>query len=86
MLRVAQIYYYFVVDSDLTDVELNALKMVADTKRPIILVVNKADQYNEKEVLQLRTIIRKRITGIIAPENIVFTAASTQSTDCDYGG
>ena len=66
----------FVIDSDLTDVELNALKMVADTNRPIILVVNKADQYNEEEVLQLRTIIRKRVSGIIAAENIVFSAAS----------
>jgi len=66
----------FVIDSDLTDVELNALKIVADTKRPIILVVNKADQYNQEEMLQLRTIIKKRVLGIIAPENIIFTAAS----------
>ena len=66
----------FVVDSDLTDVELNALKIVAKTQRPIILIINKADQYNEDEILQLRTIIRKRVSGIIAPENIVFTAAS----------
>lgn len=66
----------FVVDSDLTDVELKALQTVAEAKRPIILVVNKADQYNEKELRQLRTIIRERVTGIIAPENIVFAAAS----------
>ena len=66
----------FVVDSDLTDVELKALNTVAEAKRPIILVVNKADQYNESELLQLRTIIRERVAGIIAPENIVFTAAS----------
>ncbi len=74
----------FVVDSDLTDVELNALKMVADTQRPIILVVNKADQYNEDEVLQLRTIIRKRVKGIIAPENIVFSAASPSKQTVVY--
>ena len=74
----------FVVDSDLTDVELNALKTVADTKRPIILVVNKADQYNEDEILQLRTIIRKRTSGIIAPENIVFTAASPSKQTVIY--
>ena len=40
----------FVVDSDLTEVELAALKAVADTQRPIILVVNKSDQYNENEI------------------------------------
>ena len=66
----------FVVDSDLTDVELKALKIVTKTQRPVILVVNKSDQYNEEEILQLRTIIRKRVSGLIAPENIVFTAAS----------
>lgn len=66
----------FVVDSDLTEVELAALKIVADTQRPIILVVNKADQYNEEEIFELRTIIRKRVKGLIAPANIVFTAAS----------
>ena len=65
----------FVIDSDLTDVELAALKTVAETQRPIILVVNKSDQYNENEILELRSIIRKRVDGIIASNNIVFTAA-----------
>lgn len=74
----------FVIDSDLTDVELNALKMVAATNRPIILVVNKADQYNEDEILQLRTIIRNRVSGLIAPENIVFTAASPSKQTVIY--
>jgi len=55
----------FVVDSDLTDIELTALKTVADTQRPIILVVNKADQYNENEILELRTIIKQRVKNII---------------------
>ncbi len=74
----------FVVDSDITDVELNALKLVAETQRPIILVVNKADQYNEDEILQLRNIIRKRVKGIISPENIVFTAASPSKQTVIY--
>jgi len=65
----------FVIDSDLTDVEISALKIVANTQRPIILVVNKSDQYNEKELLELRSIIRERVNGIIASKNIVFTAA-----------
>lgn len=66
----------FVVDSDLTDVEMEAFKVVVGTKRPLILIVNKADQYNEKEQLQLRKVIRERVKGLIAPENIVFAAAS----------
>ena len=74
----------FVVDSDLTDVELKALKTVAATQRPIILVVNKSDQYNEAETLQLRTIIKQRVKGMIAPENIVFTAASPMQQTVIY--
>ena len=66
----------FVIDSDLTEVELSALKAVSHTNRPIILVVNKSDQYNEPELLQLRSIIRERVAGLIAPENIIFTAAA----------
>jgi len=65
----------FVVDSDLTDVELQALKVVAEMQRPILLVVNKSDQYTEQELLELRAILRDRTKEIIAPENIVFAAA-----------
>ncbi len=65
----------FVVDSDLTEVEMQALKVVADGKRPVLLVVNKADQYSEQEQLALRKIIRDRVKPYIAPENIVFAAA-----------
>ncbi|MCK5896856.1 MAG: GTP-binding protein [Cocleimonas sp.] len=65
----------FVIDSDVTEVELQALKTVAESNRPIILVVNKSDQYNDAEILKLRGIIRERVAGIIAPENIVFSAA-----------
>ena len=65
----------FVVDSDLTDVELQSLKIVAEMQRPIMLVVNKSDQYSEQELLELRAILRERTKDIIAPENIVFAAA-----------
>lgn len=65
----------FVIDSDLTDVEMEALKIIVNSNRPALLVVNKADQYSEDEQLQLRKIIRDRVKNLIAPENIIFTAA-----------
>lgn len=65
----------FVVDSDLTDVEFQALKTVVASHRPVLLVVNKADRYTEEEQRQLRSILRSRTQGLIAPENIVFTTA-----------
>ncbi|MGB1012167.1 MAG: YcjF family protein [Thiolinea sp.] len=71
----------FVVDSDLTDVEFRALQTVAAGHRPTLLVVNKADRYTEKEQRQLRSVIRERTHGVVAPENIVFTTAqSTRQT------
>ncbi|MCK5726872.1 MAG: GTP-binding protein [Thiotrichaceae bacterium] len=65
----------FVIDSDLTDVEMSALKLVADGTRPIILVVNKSDQYSNDDQLSLRQIIRKRVKDLIASANIIFAAA-----------
>ncbi len=68
----------FVVDSDLTDVEFQALKTVATSYRPTLLVVNKADRYTDEEQRELRSILRLRTQGIIAPENIVFTTAQAK--------
>ena len=65
----------FVIDSDLTDVEFQALKTVTSTLRPTLLVINKADRYTEDEQRQLRSIIRGRTQGMVAPENIIFTTA-----------
>lgn len=67
----------FVIDSDLTDVEFQALKIVASAHRPTLLVVNKADRYTEDEQRQLRSILRTRTQGVITPENIVFTTAQS---------
>lgn len=63
----------------MTEVEFEALKQVAQVHRPIILVVNKADRYNENERKQLRAILRTRTQGIIAPENIVFTVSQPRN-------
>jgi small GTP-binding protein len=65
----------FVVDGDLTDVEFQALKTVTGALRPTLLIVNKADRYTEEEQRQLRSILRSRTQGIIAPENLIFTTA-----------
>lgn len=74
----------FVIDSDLTDVEFKALQAVADAHRPTLLIVNKADRYTEDEQRQLRTTLRERTQGIIAPENIVFTTAQMKRQTVIY--
>lgn len=74
----------FVIDSDLTDVEFQALKIVTATHRPTLLVVNKADRYTEDEQRQLRSVLRNRTQGIITPENIIFTIAQTNRQTVIY--
>lgn len=69
----------FVVDSDLTEVELSALNQVSRLHRPTILVVNKADRFSEDEQRQLRSILRKHTKDLLPPENIVFTIAETRT-------
>ena len=76
----------FVIDSDLTDVEFQALKIVASAHRPTLLVVNKADRYTEDEQRQLRSILRTRTQGVITPENIVFTTAQAHRQTVIYVG
>lgn len=74
----------FVIDSDLTDVEFQALKIVTGAHRPTLLVVNKADRYTEEEQRQLRGILRTRTQGLITPENIVFTTAQAHRQTVIY--
>lgn len=74
----------FVVDGDLTDVEFQALKTVTGSHRPTLLVVNKADRYTEDEQRQLRTILRTRTQGLVAPENLIFTTAQSSRQTVIY--
>ncbi|WGZ92876.1 MAG: GTP-binding protein [Candidatus Thiothrix putei] len=74
----------FVVDGDLTDVEFQALKTVTGSHRPTLLIVNKADRYTEKEQQQLRSILRTRTQGMIAPENLIFTTAQASRQTIIY--
>lgn len=74
----------FVVDGDLTDVEFKALKTVAASHRPTILVVNKADRYTDKEKQQLRSVLEERTQGVLEPENIIFTTAQASRQTVIY--
>ncbi|TXH72580.1 MAG: DUF697 domain-containing protein [Thiothrix sp.] len=74
----------FVIDGDLTDVEFKALKTVAASHRPTILVVNKADRYTDKEKQQLRSVLEERTQGVLEPENIIFTTAQASRQTVIY--
>lgn len=74
----------FVIDGDLTDVEFRALKTVAASHRPTILVVNKADRYTDKEKQQLKTVLEERAQGVLEAENIIFTTAQASRQTVIY--
>jgi GTPase len=69
----------FVVDGDITDTELEALRSLVRPQRPIILVLNKIDRYQTSERAALLQKLIERCSGLVRPENIVGVAARPQA-------
>jgi len=65
----------FVVDGDLTQVELDALRLLAAQQRPLLLVLNKADRYRSDELDTLRARLLEHTRGIVQPENLLLARA-----------
>ncbi len=65
----------FVVDGDLTSIELDALRQIAATQRPIVLVLNKADRYSASQRAELKTRLIERTRGLVAENNVVEVTA-----------
>ncbi len=66
----------FVVDGDVTETELIALRIVASQNRPVILVFNKTDRYTTAERELLLTTLAERTAGLVRPEYLVPAAAA----------
>ncbi len=65
----------FVVDSDLTDSELDALKTLIQQGRPVLLALNKIDRFTSAELERLTGSLRERTEGLLDPDSIVAVAA-----------
>lgn len=65
----------FVLDGDITETELRALRTIAGHQRPIILVLNKCDRYREQERQLLLQTLNQRTIGLIDGDNLVCAAA-----------
>ncbi|APZ44129.1 GTP-binding protein [Acidihalobacter ferrooxydans] len=65
----------FVVDGDLTEVEFEALKQVADAHAAVLLVLNKADRYTAEERERLRAVLARRVAGVLPEGRLVLTSA-----------
>jgi small GTP-binding protein len=66
----------FVIDADLTDTELAALRLLLGKGRPVIIVLNKKDLYTAAELERLLAVIRRRTEGLVDPAHIVAVAAA----------
>ena len=69
----------FVCDGDLTREELDALKTLAATQRPLLLVLNKSDRYGADERDDLLQRLRERSAGLVQAENVLAVAARPAS-------
>ncbi len=65
----------FVVDGDMTTRERDALVELARTERPLLLALNKADRYDDDELLRLLTRLREHAAGLVQAEDVVAVSA-----------
>ncbi|MCU0535381.1 MAG: GTP-binding protein [Hydrococcus sp. Prado102] len=67
----------FVVSSDITKVEYEALSQLREVGKPMILIFNKIDQYPEADRMAIYHKIRdERVKQLLSPDEIVMVAAS----------
>lgn len=66
----------FVVDSDLSESELQALRELAGHGRPMIFVLNKSDRYAAGDRDELVNVLGERIAAYVDAHNIAVVAAN----------
>jgi GTPase len=65
----------FVIEADITETELVALRTLVAPTRPIVLVLNKSDRYTQAEIVSLMTKLRERVAGLVPPDQVVWASA-----------
>jgi small GTP-binding protein len=79
----------FVLDSDITDTELQSLRTLLAQGRPVIVTLNKSDLFTSDEVDVLLQSIRDKTAGIVDPAHIMAVAAQPRPrvvVEIDDGG
>jgi len=65
----------FVVDGDTSATEIQALRVLAEEHKPLLLVFNKVDRYTQEERAVLVEALTLRCRGLVASDRIVCSAA-----------
>jgi len=68
----------FVVDGDFTYIEKQALRLIAQHQRPVIIVFNKSDRYPPAEQTQIKQSLQTHIQDFIDPRNIIMACSKTR--------
>jgi small GTP-binding protein len=72
----------FVSDSDLNDVEWNALLEIVSASKPVLFVLNKVDLYSPKQLERLIETLRDdRLKELIAPEDFLLCSADPREKE-----
>jgi hypothetical protein len=66
----------FVVDGDISQAELSALRRITAESRPLLLVLNKADRYSRSDRALLLEALGRRTEGLVPAEHVVEAAAA----------
>ena len=65
----------FVLDGDITDSELQSLRVLLAQGRPVVIALNKSDLYTADELASLTKSIETRVSGLVQPGDILSVAA-----------
>jgi len=65
----------FVLDSDITDTELQSLRTLLAQGRPVIVALNKSDLFTSEQKRALLQSIRAKTDGLVDPAHIISVAA-----------
>lgn len=74
----------FLVDGDLTEGEFEALTELVGSHKPVLLAVNKIDRYTTKDREALLETLRRRVEGLIEPDDVLPVAADPAERDYIY--
>ena len=65
----------FVVDGDITEVELSALKSLQREHRPLLLALNKSDRYTAAEREELLASLQRHTASLVEPGHLLAVSA-----------
>ncbi len=69
----------FVVDGDITDTELVALRTLLQQGRPVVVALNKSDLYTDVQLRALLDTVRSKTAGLVQVDDVLAVAAQPRA-------